>query len=202
MSLFATRGARLRLGVVAVLSVGLFASTAILLRHREFLPDPRYDALTYVAPSTIPGAGDGLFAARDIAEGEVIAELGGEAVFARAYPKDDTGYLVAPNPCAHDDLWPFDTLDARRVGGRGAKINFGPRVLNGVETTFQNAQFLEICRRPYVHSVASRAIKQGAEILTSYGETYDYHFMSFPSVRDHFCRAAGQDCSSRYEWEP
>lgn len=175
---------------------------AWLFRARAFLPDPLVDAKTRVAPSRIPGAGDGLFAAAAIKRGERVAELGGELVFEARIPRADRGYIFAAPACAKADLWPFDALDARRVGGRGSKINFAPRQLNGADTGFQNARGREMCQRPYIYFEATRDIAEGEEILTSYGPDYDYAFMDFPDVRAHFCKEAGADCSERYGWKP
>lgn len=199
---FATARSRVLLAAVAVACALTVSGAAFLRRSRAFLPDTALDVKTFVAPSTIPGAGDGLFAARDLSKGEAIAELGGQPVFEEGFAKADRGYLFAPPPCATLDVWPFDALDARVVGGRASKINFAPRTLNGLQTQLQNAEGKVVCRRPYVVFEATRNIPRGAEILTSYGADYDYGFMAFPEVQAHFCLVAKIDCAHGFAWEP
>jgi hypothetical protein len=43
-------------------------------------PNPEMDKRTVIAPSTIPGAGNGLFARVRIKKGDVIGELGGQLI--------------------------------------------------------------------------------------------------------------------------
>ncbi len=200
--LFTTRKKRILLAVALAFAVLVPATCAWLFRTRVFTGDPAFDAKTYVAPSRIPGAGNGLFAARPIRKGEIIAEMGGRLVFQDRFPREQRGYLFDVPPCARWDLWPYDALDGTVHGGRASKINFAPRVINGRETGLQNARGWTMCRRPYVYFAAERDIGPDEEILTSYGPLYDYDFMAFPAVRDHFCKIIGQDCSARFEWEP
>ena len=48
-----------------------------------------------VAPSTIPGAGDGLFALRDFAAGEVLADYYGEVLsFAKMALRENRDYIM------------------------------------------------------------------------------------------------------------
>ena len=200
--LFASRKSRVLLGVSLAVAIAVPATCAWLFRTRVFTGDPGLDAKTYVAPSRIPGAGLGLFAARDLKQDEVLAEMGGRLVFEARVPRAKRGYLFAAPSCARRDLWPFDALDGTVHGGRASKINFAPRRINGRETGFQNARGRTMCRRPYIYFAAERDIARDEEILTSYGPIYDYDFMAFPAVRDHFCRLADLDCSTRFEWEP
>lgn len=200
--LFTTRKQRILLAIVLAIAIVVPATSAWLFRTRVFTGDPALDARTYVAPSRIPGAGNGLFAARAIHKDEVIAEMGGRLVFHDRFPREKRGYLFDVPPCARRDLWPYDALDGSVHGGRASKINFAPRVINGKETGFQNARGWTMCRRPYVYFAAERDIEAGEEILTSYGPIYDYDFMTFPEVRDHFCKIASLDCSIRFDWEP
>lgn len=202
MPLFETRRHRLLLAATALVLVALLAVPAVLFRNRRFAPDASLDGKTYVAPSLIPGAGDGLFAARDLKKGEVIAEMGGALVFEATVPHDKRGYLIKPPKCAEGDVWPFDAIDGRGTGGLGTKINFAPRVINGVETGLQNVRGREMCRRPYIFFEATRDIPGGAELLTSYGESYDYDFMAFEAVRAHFCRLVAADCDAGFDWKP
>jgi hypothetical protein len=200
--LFATRKQRALLVLALVVSLATPAACAWLFRTRVFTGDAALDGKTYVAPSRIPGAGNGLFAARDLKEGEVIAEMGGRLVFHGRVPREKRGYLFAAPSCARWDLWPYDALDGTVHGGRASRINFAPGTINGRETGFQNARGTTMCRRPYVAFRALREIPRDEEILTSYGQIYDYGFMEYPAVQDHFCKKAGVDCTARFDWEP
>lgn len=200
--LFASRASRVLL-LAGILVLGTAVGMcAWFLRPRTFLPDSRLDEKTYVAPSRIPGAGNGLFAARPIAKGEVIAEMGGELVFEDKIPRERRGYLFAAPSCALRDLWPYTALDGRRVGGRASRINFAPSRINGIPTNLQNARGRYMCQRPYVYFEAVRDISKDEEILTSYGAIYDYDFMSLPQVQVYFCQVSGIDCSTGFQWEP
>jgi hypothetical protein len=202
VSLFATRASRVLLGAVVVLSVAMVAACAVLFRPRAFAPDAALDEKTYVAPSLIPGAGDGLFAAHALKKGEVIAEMGGQLVFESTFPPDKRGYLFKPPACARSDVWPYDAFDGRERGGHAAKVNFAPKRINGVDTSFQNVIGREMCRRPYVRYEALRDIEKGEELLVGYGPDYDYDFMALEPVQQHFCARLGIDCSERFEWAP
>ncbi len=186
--------------VVVMLAFGV--TCAVLFRPRTFAFDPALDDRTTVAPSRIPGAGNGLFAARRLQPGEVIAEMGSRLVYESRFKPADRGYLFKPPACARADVWPYDTLDGRELGGPASKVNFAPRLINGVETHFQNAVGRETCKRPYVEYHATRVIEPGDEILASYGPDYDYDFMAFPAVRDHFCQELDIDCTEHFVWEP
>jgi hypothetical protein len=202
VTLFVSRGKRLLLGATVASIVAAVSTCAWLFRPRAFDADPALDERTRVAPSLIPGAGDGLFAARALKKGEVIAEMGGELVFEARFPPEQRGYLFKPPACARGDVWPYDALDGRRRGGRASKVNFAPRTLNGAPTGFQNVIGTELCRRPYVQFTALRDIAPGEELLASYGPDYGYDFMAFPAVREHFCARLALDCTKRFDWEP
>ncbi len=198
--MFKTRPMRLALGVTLALALGIPAGLAWLFRTRIFLGDTALDHLTFAAPSHIPGAGDGLFAAEDLKRGQIFAEMGGLLVLQRQVKH--RGYLFAVPACGASDLWPYDALDGTVYGGHASKTNFAPRRINGVETTFQNAQGLFACHRPYVVFQATRDIPKGSEIFISYGVEYDYDFMQFDAVKTYFCETAHVDCSAKFDWEP
>lgn len=200
--LFASRASRITLSATIFLCLAAVAVCAWFLRPRVFWPDSRLDEKTYVAPSRIPGAGNGLFAARPIARGEIIAEMGGELVFEDKISRERRGYLFAAPSCALRDIWPYTALDGRRAGGHASRINFAPSRINGVPTNLQNARGLYMCRRPYVYFEAVRDIARDEEILASYGAIYDYEFMSQPQVQAYFCRITGIDCRQGFSWEP
>jgi hypothetical protein len=198
--MFSTRRMRVVLGVTLALALAAPASLGWLFRTRIFLGDASLDHLTFAAPSHIPGAGDGLFAAEDLKRGQIFAEMGGQLVLERRVKH--RGYLFTIPACGAKDLWPYDALDGTTSGGHASKANFAPRRINGVDTNFQNAQGLFVCHRPYVAFQATRDIPKGTEIFIGYGAEYDYDFMQFDSVKAYFCEQAHVDCSAAFTWEP
>ncbi len=180
----------------------MLGAPAVLFRERWWLATDAFDDGTVVGPSRIPGAGEGLFAARDFQPGEVISEMGGRLIFYADTRLGQRGYLFAPPPCARFDVWPFDAVDGTTNGGRAWKVNFAPRRINGVDTQFLNTRGRYVCERPYVVYETTRAVARGEEFLVSYGPDYAYDFMELPEVRDHFCGRLGLDCSTRFEWAP
>ncbi|MDX2009262.1 MAG: hypothetical protein SFW67_03680 [Myxococcaceae bacterium] len=190
------------LGALLVLGLLAGGASTALLRERWLPTNDALDVSTRIAPSLIPGGGEGLFAARDFEAGEVIAEMGGRLVFYRDSAPGQRGYLFTPPPCARLDVWPFDAVNGEVNGGRAWKVNFAPSRINGVATNFQNTRGRFICERPYVVYETTRAVPKGEEFLVSYGPHYEYDFMERPEVRDHFCGRLGLDCTSRYTWEP
>ena len=152
------------------------------------------DNRTAIKASTIPNAGNGLFAAVEIHSGEVIGELGGRLLKAEEYPAGNH-YLASIPECAWEETQPYKFLDSRNFGGHVSRINFAPSKINGVETHMQNAAIHQFCEYPYFVFVAIRDIEPGAEIWASYGPHYDYDkFMYAPEVRDFFCSLAKIDC--------
>jgi SET domain-containing protein len=198
--LFATRRSRILLAGAALVAFAALGVGVYSERRRYLRADTRLDRRTVVKPSQIPGAGNGLFAARFIPKDDRIAELGGR--LAASGEPFDHHYSAQLPPCAASAEAPFAYLDARFGGGNGAMINFAPLSVNGVDLGLRNADLVAFCRRPYIGFVASRDIPAGEEIFTSYGSDYEYDFMAFPAVKAFFCARAGVDCSERYEWRP
>ncbi|MSP40109.1 MAG: SET domain-containing protein [Deltaproteobacteria bacterium] len=165
---------------------------------RVIIPDKKYDALTVVKPSLIPGAGDGLFAAVKIKKDAVIGEYGGRLFTDQEYPKDN-GYVAEIPECAWKEAHPYRFIDGKDLGSKVSKINFAPSKINRIETHFQNAAIKQVCQRPYVLFIAIKDIEAGAEIWTSYGPNYDYFkFMYIPKVRDYFCALIKTDCREKF----
>jgi SET domain-containing protein len=160
-----------------------------------------YDDRTVIQPSTIPNAGNGLFAAIKIKEGEVIGELGGQLISDDNYPED--GFYVAAIPeCAWEKTYPYKYIDSKYHGANVSRINFAPRKINGVATGFQNAAIRQLCQAPYFVYVAVKDIEPGQEIWSSYGERYDYDaFMTLSEVRDFFCGLLKIDCLEKFTYE-
>jgi SET domain-containing protein len=190
-------------GVTALLvsALALYAVQRDADPSRIVPVDLTYESRTAIRPSEVPGAGNGLFAVRYIAQGEVIGELGG-----RLIDDDDPAagnhYTAALSACAMDLVPPYTRLDSVEHGGHVSRINFAPRTINGVPTHLQSAAIEQRCGPPYVVFVALRDIHPGEEILASYGPDYDYGFMQRPDVRAYFCEAVQVDCSEDFAFEP
>lgn len=163
--------------------------------------DKQYDERTVIKPSTIPNAGNGLFALKPIKKGEIIGELGGRLVTAEDYPAGNH-YLASIPECAWAETHPYKYLDSKNFGGNVSRTNFAPSRINGIETYFQNAAIRQLCEYPYFVFVAVQDIETGSEIWASYGPRYDYDgFMQEPAVRDFFCGLINADCRTNYSYE-
>jgi hypothetical protein len=164
--------------------------------------DQDLDKRTVIKPSQIPGAGDGLYAAVAIKEGDVIGMLGGQLRTDEDYPAGNY-YLASIPECAWEETKPYKYLDSKHFGAHVSRINFAPLKINGIETAFQNAALRQLCNYPYVVFVALRDLDPGQEIWASYGPYYQYdEFMYEPAVKEFFCNLAKIDCRESYSFEP
>jgi SET domain-containing protein len=195
--------------LAAVLFANVFIAATLVTAAEEkpvkLVPvlkiNKEYDKRTMIKPSTIPNAGNGLFAVEAIKKGEVIGELGGRLVTAENYPSGNH-YLASIPECAWEETHPFKYLDSKDFGGNVSRTNFAPSKINDVETNFQNAAIRQLCEYPYFVFVALRDIEPGVEIWASYGPRYDYEsFMYAPEVRDFFCGLMKIDCHEQYSFE-
>ena len=183
-------------GNFALFADEIAATSAPLLKINK-----EYDKRTAIKPSTVPGAGNGLFAVALIRKGELVGELGGRLVSAENYPAGNH-YIAAIPECAWPESHPYKYLDSKDFGGHVSRMNFAPSKINGIETHFQNAAIRQLCHHPYFVFVALQDIKPGKEIWASYGAHYDYdRFMSKPEVRDYFCGLIKIDCHKSYSYE-
>ena len=73
----------------------------------------------------IPGAGDGLYAAVTIKEGDVIGMLGGQLRSDEDYPPGNY-YLASIPECAWEETKPYKYLDSKHFGAHVSRINFAP----------------------------------------------------------------------------
>jgi SET domain-containing protein len=158
------------------------------------------DKRTRIKKSTIPNAGNGLFAVVKIKRGEVIGELGGRLVSDANYPQGNH-YIGSLLECAWKETHPYKYLDSKDYGANVSRINFAPSQINGVDTNFQNAGIKRLCTHPYFVFVALKDIEPGTEIWSSYGPNYDYdRFIYVPEVRDFFCGLSKIDCSKKFTY--
>lgn len=145
-----------------------------------------------IKPSLIPGAGMGLFAAKDIPKEKMITHYEGKKITRKEYnalhEKSEHWYVFTMPECANQPNYPY--LDGNR-NHYGSKVNFAPSEINGKPTNIQNVYFLKHCEEPYVRLYAKRNIKKGEELYVSYGGIYNYHFMKFTEVQDFFLKKAG-----------
>lgn len=105
------------------------------------------DRRTAIKPSTIPNAGNGLFAIVPIKKGEVIGELGGRLMTVED-PIVNNHYLASIPQCAWGETKPYRYLDSKNFGGNVSRTNFAPSKINGIETHFQNAAIHHTPRIP------------------------------------------------------
>lgn len=160
-----------------------------------------YEKRTIIKKSTIPNAGNGLFAVAKIKKGEVIGELGGRLLTEEEYPTGNHHYVASIAECAWKESQPYKYLDSKDHGAHVSRINFAPSEINGIETHFQNAKTKQLCKRPYFVFVAVRDIEPGQEIWSTYGPNYEYdRFMKAPQVRDFFCGRLKIDCRQKYTY--
>jgi hypothetical protein len=120
-----------------VLAIGLpvFADEAPVKLVAVLKINRDLDKRTESQPSTIPNAGNGLFASVLLREGEVIGELGGRLMT----PEDliaGRHYLASIPECAWEETKPYRYLDSKDFGGNVSRINFAPSKINGIETAF------------------------------------------------------------------
>lgn len=159
-----------------------------------------YDTRTVIKKSTIPNAGNGLFAVVKIKQGEVIGELGGRLVSDNDSSQGNH-YIASIPECALEKTNPYKSIDSKDYGANASRINFAPSEINGIETQFQNAAIKQICEPPYVIFIALKDIEPGAEIWSSYGPNYEYdRFMRVPEVRDFFCGLLEIDCRETFTY--
>jgi SET domain-containing protein len=187
---------------------GFFVASSYVLLYAQQAPqtikivkvNKEYDKRTVIKPSTIPNAGNGLFAGVKIKKGEVIGELGGKLVTLEDYPQANH-YIASIPECARKETEPYKYIDAKDYGANVSRINFAPSNINGVETNFQNATIKQICQHPYFVFLALADIEPGTEIWSSYGPDYEYEpFMTAPEVQSFFCGLLKIDCSETFTY--
>lgn len=167
-----------------------------------------------IKPSHIPGAGMGLFAAKDIKKDTMVTHYEGKKITRGEYnalhAKNEHWYMFTMPDCARERIqykecqedenkkknnpeckepdYPY--LDGNREH-YGSKVNFAPAKINGKPTKLQNVHFLKHCEDPYIRLYATRDIKKGEELYVSYGSIYNYHFMEFLDVQNFFLEKSG-----------
>ena len=197
-------------GLCSLIFAGILSVAVVRAAEEEKPPrlvpilkiDEELDKRTVIKPSLIPGGGNGLYAAVNIKQGDVIGMLGGQLRSDEDYPPGNY-YLASIPECAWEETKPYKYLDSKHFGAHVSRINFAPKKINGIETGLQNSALRQLCNYPYVIFVALRDIAPGTEIWASYGPHYHYdQFMYEPAVKDFFCSQAKIDCREQYSFEP
>jgi hypothetical protein len=125
------------------------------------LPEKEY---LYVKASNIPNAGNGLFTAIQIEDGEIIAVFKGELLNAkealiRATLHHDDYFMNLPSG---------KTLDCKNKNCFAKYANDA----SGSKSKFKNNALISMDERNRVVLVAKTAIEAGDEIFTAYGKAY------------------------------
>ena len=189
-----------RLLIIQVLGLQTL-SVACAGTPNVLIADPVLDKKTVIRKSRIPKAGLGVFAAVAIKKGETIGEYGGTMLRKKERPPDNV-YVMRIPKCARKSLGPYVVIDGRHSRSHMTRVNFAPKVINGVKTGLQNTRIRTLCKKPYVIFVATRDIKVGEELLTSYGKHYQYHhFMKDKVIQRYFCDRVKIDCSARFTFK-
>ena len=163
--------------------------------------DPALEKQTEIRPSSIPGAGNGLFALVRIKEGQTIGTYGGRLIRADEYPKGNA-YIATIKECAYKAAGVYRYIDGKDTPSHVTRINFAPSKINGKSTQLQNSRIKQLCEAPYFIFVANRDIEPGEEIMSSYGPSYHYdRFMNIKAVQDFFCNKAKIDCSAGFKYD-
>ncbi len=117
----------------------------------------------YVAESTIPNIGMGLFTKEDIKKGTLIIEYVGEITKWEAVRYDPSNaYLYYVN-----DDYVINAKDRPEVIARYANDAYGLTKINGLHN---NSRFVNVNGRIFIKS--TRNIPAGSEILVNYGKGY------------------------------
>lgn len=116
-----------------------------------------------VKPSTLPGAGQGLFTRSEIPAGTRIVEYKGKVTTWKEVKHDvDNGYLYVIN-----DNHVIDAGKAKKALARYANDAKGLVRIKGISN---NCKYVNDEGKVYIESVKS--IPAGSEILVSYGKEY------------------------------
>ena len=121
-----------------------------------------------IAPSTIPDAGDGLFATRDFERDETVVDYGGTLVSTETFNGPD--YPLSEYGVQINDNWVRD--------GRSTQSGLGRWVMDCLpvnrphDCPRNNSRIILDQRRRRASIRATRHIDAGDEIFASYGERY------------------------------
>ena len=115
----------------------------------------------------VPGMGQGLFAKRDLAKGQLRLSYFGkhyasESLYDEAFPKDDGGYVMAHRG---------EYFDGEGIEQLAKYVNHNRKLRNLV--------FVDDEDSPYVQLRLTKAVKAGQQLFTDYGSKYPYDAHGF-----------------------
>ena len=117
----------------------------------------------YVAESTIPKIGMGLFTRKDIPKGTLIIEYTGEVTNWEAVRYDSSNaYIYYVN-----DDYVINAKERPDAIARYANDAYGLTKINGINN---NSRFVNVNGRIFIKS--TKLIRAGSEILVNYGKGY------------------------------
>lgn len=156
--------------------------------------------LVEVRRSSIPTAGDGLFAKADIPADTYLGDYVGLYLIEEeidALTELETAYLFEIPSYVDTE---YETI-AGDLQHYVSKVNFAPSQINGEDTGLQNVQWALFCDEPYVRLYSARDIAKGEELYADYGPAYDYGFMEHPPVQEFFLAAIGASSGQGFVFE-
>eukprot|EP01045_Picozoa_sp_COSAG04_P007742 COSAG04_NODE_412_length_14743_cov_74.925294_6_plen_214_part_00 len=114
-----------------------------------------------------PGMDKGLFARRDLAEGELaLSYFGrhfpGHSQYIEAFPRDDGGYVMEHRG---------EFFDGEPIEHLGKYVNHS--------RSRRNLEFVDDSDSPYVQLLLTRAVRAGEQLFTDYGPSYRYEAHGF-----------------------
>lgn len=137
-----------------------------------------YEKNLEIRTSTIPNAGNGVFAKVAIPKGAYLGAYTGEFIteeeFLRRAAMNKWQYMMGLLDCARPHSNGLMTIDGIN-GNVFTRMNYAP-------AEFQNVKFEKICEAPFVKIVSIRDIAAGEELWVDYGPRYRYDFMEDPAV--------------------
>lgn len=131
---------------------------------------PLLPTMLYVKKSNLPGAGNGLFVARDIKKGEIITEYEGERLTWKECLKRNESKAGNEKGAYYFHINNKNCIDAEYTlwaMGRYANDAAG---IGRVKGLTNNAEYQVIKGRAFI--VAKKNIKAGGEVLVGYGKAY------------------------------
>ena len=157
-----------------------FLLTALAVATTVAIPRGQspYETKLEIRTSTIPHAGNGVFAKEAIPKGAHLGAYTGEFVaddeYMRRVAANRWQYMMGLLDCARPYTGGITTIDGIN-GNVFTRVNYAP-------PEFQNVRFEKIGEAPFVKIVALRDIAAGEELWVDYGPRYRYDFMEDPAV--------------------
>jgi hypothetical protein len=132
--------------------------------------DAQEEDYLYIKTSQIPNSGKGLFTSIDFEKNEIISQFKGkilsERESQRRADRNEDGYFM--------ELPSGEILDCKNTKCFAKYANDA----EGTKTNFKNNSYIGLDDEDNVVIVASKKIKAGDEIFTSYGKEYWKNYLS------------------------